>query len=221
MGENEILVKLKQAVIDLNQDAAMAAAKEAIEAGVEPLKAIEEGLQPGIEIIGDKFDKLECFLPELIGSANVFRAAVDVFEPEIAKSGISKHTSGIAVIGTVKGDIHKIGKDIVVLLLKTRGFEVHDLGEDVPASEFLKAAENFNADIVGLSALLNTTMPAQQDVINLFKEQGVREKYMLMVGGAPVTQEWADEIGADAYAKTAEEGVSIALKHMSENSDTN
>ena len=114
-----------------------------------------------------------------------------------------------------RGDIHKIGKDIVVLLLKTRGFEVHDLGEDVPASEFLKAAENFNADIVGLSALLNTTMPAQQDVINLFKEQGVREKYKLMVGGAPVTQEWADEIGADAYAKTAEEGVSIALTYMS------
>lgn len=221
MGENEILAKLKQAVIDLNQNAAVAAAKEAIAACVEPLKAIEEGLQPGIEIIGDKFDKLECFLPELIGSANVFRAAVDVFEPEIAKLGVSKHTSGIAVIGTVKGDIHKIGKDIVVLLLKTRGFEVHDLGEDVPASEFLKAAENFNANIVGLSALLNTTMPAQQDVINLFKEQGVREKYMLMVGGAPVSQEWADEIGADAYAKTAEEGVNIALKHMSENSDTN
>jgi trimethylamine corrinoid protein len=216
MGKNEILAKLKQAVIGLNQDAAVAAAKEAIAAGVAPLKAIEDGLQPGVEIIGDKFDKLECFLPELIGSAKVFRAAVDVLEPEIAKLGGSKHTSGIAVIGTVKGDIHKIGKDIVVLLLKTRGFEVHDLGEDVAASEFLKAAEKFNADIVGLSALLNTTMPAQQDVINLFKEQGVREKYILMVGGAPVTQEWADEIGADAYAKTAEEGVGIAQTYMSE-----
>jgi trimethylamine corrinoid protein len=216
MEENEILVKLKQAVIGLNQDAAVAAAKEAIAAGVAPLKAIEEGLQPGVEIIGDKFDKLECFLPELIGSAKVFRAAVDVLEPEIAKLGVSKHASGIAVIGTVKGDIHKIGKDIVVLLLKTRGFEVHDLGEDVPASEFLKAAENFKADIVGLSALLNTTMPAQQDVINLFKEQGVREKYAIIVGGAPVTQEWANEIGADAYAKTAEEGVSMALTYMAE-----
>lgn len=216
MGEKEVLAKLKQAVIDLNQDAAVAAAKEAIAAGVEPLKAIEEGLQPGVVIIGDKFDKLECFLPELIGSAKVFSAAVDVLEPEIAKVGVAKHTSGIAVIGTVKGDIHKIGKDIVVLLLKTRGFEVHDLGEDVPASEFLKAAQNFNADIVGLSALLNTTMPAQQDVINLFKEQGVRKKYMMIVGGAPVTQEWADEIGADAYAKTAEDGVSIALTYISE-----
>ena len=216
MEEKEVLIKLKQAVIDLNMDAAVAAAKASIAAGVEPLKAIEEGLQPGVEIIGDKFDKLECFLPELIGSAKVFRAAVDVLEPEIAKLGVTKHTSGIAVIGTVKGDIHKIGKDIVVLLLKTRGFEVHDLGEDVPASEFLKAAENFNADVVGLSALLNTTMPAQQDVINLFKEQGVREKYMMIVGGAPVTQDWANEIGADAYAKTAEDGVSIALAYISE-----
>ena len=117
-------------------------------------------------------------------------------------------------MGTVKGDIHKIGKDIVVLLLKTRGFNVIDLGEDIKASEFLKSALDHQADIIGLSALLNTTMPAQQDVINLFKEQGIRDDYVILVGGAPISQNWADEIGADGYAKTAEEAVKMALNFM-------
>jgi corrinoid protein of di/trimethylamine methyltransferase len=214
MGDHELLEKMSQAIIALDKEAAVAAAEEAIAANMSPLKAIEEGLQPGIQTVGDRFEAFECFLPELIGSAEAFKAAMDVLEPVIAKMSENQKSSGTVVMGTVKGDIHKIGKDIVVLLLKTRGFKVIDLGEDIPASEFLKAAQKHDADIIGLSALLNTTMPAQQEVIKLFSEEGIRGNFTIMVGGAPVSQKWADEIGADGYAKTAEEAVKVALDLM-------
>ena len=214
MGNAELFKKMEQAIIDLDKDAAVVAAKEALASGISPLEAIENGLQVGINTVGERFEAFECFLPELIGSADAFNAAMEVLEPEIAKMTENKKVSGVVVIGTVKGDIHKIGKDIVTLLLKTRGFKVIDLGEDVPASSFLKAVDEHNADIIALSALLNTTMPAQQDVIKLLTEQSVRSKYSIMVGGAPVTQEWADKIGADGYAKTAEEAVTLAQDLM-------
>jgi corrinoid protein of di/trimethylamine methyltransferase len=214
MGDHELLEKMSQAIIALDKEAAVAAAEEAVAANMSPLKAIEEGLQPGIQTVGDRFEAFECFLPELIGSAEAFKAAMDVLEPVIAKMSENQKSSGTVVMGTVKGDIHKIGKDIVVLLLKTRGFKVIDLGEDIPASEFLKAAQKHDADIIGLSALLNTTMPAQQEVIKLFSEEGIRGNFTIMVGGAPVSQKWADEIGADGYAKTAEEAVKVALDLM-------
>jgi len=214
MGDHELLEKMSQAIIALDKDAAVAAAEEAVAANMSPLKAIEEGLQPGIQTVGHRFEAFECFLPELIGSADAFKAAMDVLEPVIAKMSKNQKSSGTVVMGTVKGDIHKIGKDIVVLLLKTRGFKVIDLGEDISASGFLKAAKKHDADIIGLSALLNTTMPAQQEVINLFSEEGVRDNFTVMIGGAPVSQKWADEIGADGYAKTAEEAVKLALDLM-------
>ena len=214
MGDHELLEKMSQAIIALDKDAAIAAAEEAVAANMSPLKAIEEGLQPGIQTVGDRFEAFECFLPELIGSAEAFKAAMDVLEPVIAKMSENQKSSGTVVMGTVKGDIHKIGKDIVVLLLKTRGFKVIDLGEDIPASEFLKAAKKHDADIIALSALLNTTMPAQQEVIKLFSEEGIRDNFTIMIGGAPVSQKWADEIGADGYAKSAEEAVRLALDLM-------
>ncbi len=216
MEEQALLDKMSQAIIALDKDAAVEAAQEAVSCGMSPLKAIEEGLQPGIQTVGERFENFECYLPELIGSAEAFKAAMDVLEPLIAKLSENKETSGTVVMGTVKGDIHKIGKDIVVLLLKTRGFNVIDLGEDVAASEFLKAAQKYQADIIGLSALLNTTMPAQQEVIKLFKEQGIRDDYTIMVGGAPINQKWTDQIGADGYAKTAESAVKLALELMQE-----
>lgn len=214
MGEQELLERLTQAVIALDKEAAVSAANEAIAADISPLKAIEEGLQPGIQTVGDRFETFECYLPELIGSAETFKAAMDVLEPVIEKMSEDEKSSGTVVMGTVKGDIHKIGKDIVTLLLKTRGFKVIDLGENIAASEFLKAAQEYAADIIGLSALLNTTMPAQQEVIKLFSEEGVRNNYSIMVGGAPISQKWADEIGADGYAKTAEQAVKLAFELM-------
>ena len=214
MGEQALLEKMSQAVIALDKAAAVAAAEEAVSNGMSPLKAIEKGLQPGIQTVGERFEAFECFLPELIGSAEAFKAAMDVLAPVIAKMSEKQASSGTVVMGTVKGDIHKIGKDIVALLLKTRGFNVIDLGEDISASDFMRAAQKHNADIIGLSALLNTTMPAQQEVVRLLKEQGIRDDYAIMVGGAPVSQKWADEIGADGYAKTAEEAVNLALGLM-------
>lgn len=216
MGDQELLEKISQAIIALDKAAAVEAVQEAVSGGMPPLKAIEEGLQPGMKTVGERFETFECYLPELIGSAQAFKAAMDVLEPIIAKMSDNQVTSGTVIMGTVKGDIHKIGKDIVVLLLKTRGFNVIDLGDNIPASEFLKAAQKHNANIIGLSALLNTTMPAQQDVINLFKEQGIRDDYTIIVGGAPVSQKWADQIGADGYAKTAEGAVILALELMKE-----
>lgn len=214
MGDQALLEKMSQAIIALDKDAAIEAVEAAISEGMSPLKAIEEGLQPGIKTVGERFETFECYLPELIGSAQAFTAAMDVLEPIIAQMSDNQKNNGTVVMGTVKGDIHKIGKDIVVLLLKTRGFNVIDLGENIPASEFLKAAQKHNANIIGLSALLNTTMPAQQEVINLFKEQGIRDDYTIMVGGAPISQKWADQIGADGYAKTAEEAVKLAFDLM-------
>ena len=214
MGNNELLQKMSQAIIDLNKDVVVSTVEEGLAAGLSPLEMIEGGLQVGINTVGDRFESFECFLPELIGSAEAFNAAMEILEPIIAKMSGDKETSGIVIMGTVKGDIHKIGKDIVTLLLKTRGFEVIDLGEDVPASKFLEAADKNSADIIALSALLNTTMPAQQDMIKLLTEQEVRSRYSIMVGGAPVTQDWAEEIGADGYAKTAEEAVRLAQDLM-------
>jgi corrinoid protein of di/trimethylamine methyltransferase len=214
MEERELLDKLTRAIIALDKEAAVAAVNEAVAADMSPLKAIEEGLQPGMQTVGDRFEAFELYLPELIGSAEAFKAAMDVLEPIIVKMSEDHKSSGTVVMGTVKGDIHKIGKDIVTLLLKTRGFHVVDLGENIAASQFLKAAQENDADIIGLSALLNTTMPAQREVIKLFSEEGVRRNYRIMVGGAPVSQAWADEIGADGYAKTAEQAVKLALELM-------
>ena len=218
MDAKEIVAQLKDAILAIDEDRAISTARQAVEEGVDPLLAIEEGLQPGIQVIGEKFERLECFLPELMQAANAFKAAMDILEPEIVKQGAVQERRGVVVLGTVKGDIHKIGKDIVALLLKTRGFEVHDLGEDVPASGFMRAAMQHKADIIGLSALLNTTMAEQQEVVDLLREEELRDRYMVMLGGAPVSQAWADEIGADAYAQTAEEGVKLALQYMADKS---
>jgi trimethylamine corrinoid protein len=216
MDPKAIVARLKEAIVAIDEDRAVNTAQQAVTEGIDPLMAIEEGLQAGIQVIGDKFERLECFLPELMQAAKAFKAAMDVLEPEIAKQGAVQERRGVVVVGTVKGDIHKIGKDIVALLLKTRGFEVHDLGEDVPASGFMRAAMQHKADIIGLSALLNTTMTEQQEVLDLLREEDLRDRYMVILGGAPVSQAWADEIGADAYAQTAEEGVNLALQYMAD-----
>jgi corrinoid protein of di/trimethylamine methyltransferase len=160
--------------------------------------------------IGDKFNLGECFLPELIRAGNTFNAAIKILEPAITNSGKGKKQTGVVVLGTVTGDVHKIGKEILGMLMRTRGFVVHDLGEDVSLSTFVEKAEALNADIIAMSALLTTTMPAQKEVIDFLKEKGIRDNFKVMVGGGPVSQEWADEIGADGYSETAEAAVKLA-----------
>ena len=216
MKKEELFQNLFDAVVEMNVQKGKDAATLLIKENYNPLEGIENGLSKGMKVIGEKFNKLEIFLPELMMAAGVFNAAMTILKPHISSDSKSKRTrNGIVLIGTVKGDIHKIGKDIVAMMLETGGFEVHDLGEDVSTSTFIEEAEKTNADIIALSSLLTTTMAAQKDLVDILKEIGQREKYLVMIGGAPISQKWADEIGADIYGEDAEKAVSLALEFMS------
>ncbi len=215
MGREEIFEDLFRAIVDLDEDKGREAANKLVKEKLDPLEGIEKGLFRGMNEIGDRFEKLEIYLPELIMAGDVFNAAVEILGPEILARGKSIEKKGTVVIGTAKGDIHEIGKDIVAMLLKTAGFEVHNIGKDVPISTFLQEAEKVKADIIGVSSLLTTTMLGQKDLIDILKAAGIRDEYIVMVGGGPVTQSWADKIGADGYGKTAKDAVSVALELMS------
>ena len=210
--KTELLNKLQLAIIEGDAEEAKQAAQRCLDAGIPPLAAIETGLRDGLRIVGERFEVLEVFLPEMIMSAEAGTAAMEVLEPALAAAGQIATSPGTVVIGTAKGDIHTIGKDILSMLLKLAGFKVYDLGEDVAATTFMEEARKLKADIIAISALMTSTMPGQRDVVNLLKDVGQRDKYAVMVGGAPVTQEWADKIGADAYSETAAGGVMHALR---------
>lgn len=212
MKKEEIFEDLLRAVVDLDEEKGKRVGVELIEEKINPIEGIEKGLSKGMKIIGEKFNKSEIYLPEMIMAADVFGSVMEILKPHISAEGLDKMKRGTVVIGTVKGDIHAIGKDIVAMLLETAGFTVHNLGEDVATSAFIKEARKVKADIIGLSSLLTTTMPSQKDVIDILKETGERDKYTIIVGGAPTSQDWADEIGADGYGETAERAVSLALE---------
>jgi trimethylamine corrinoid protein len=184
-------------------DMALAAetAKKGLGEGIDPLELIDQGFIPGINKVGDMFDVGTLFLPELILSANAMQTATDIINAAIPEN--DRQVQGRFLIGTVEGDVHDIGKTIVVSLLKASGFEVKDLGRDVPTDRFIKEADDFKADIIGSSSLLTTTMPAQKKLEEELKKAGLKERYKTMVGGAPVTQRWADRIGADGFAENA------------------
>ena len=186
-------------------DAALAVemAKKGLSEGIDPLELINQGFIPGINKVGDMFD-----VGTLILSANAMQNAADIINAAIPES--DRQTQGRFLIGTVEGDVHDIGKTIVVSLLKASGFEVKDLGRDVSTDRFIKEAEDFKADIIGTSSLLTTTMPAQQKLEEELKKAGLKERYKTMVGGAPVTQRWANKIGADAFAENASTCVKLA-----------
>jgi corrinoid protein of di/trimethylamine methyltransferase len=173
---------------------------------------VNKGLVKGLDIIGEQYENDEIFLPELMMAANTFQAAMGILEPRIAEKGQSREIKGVVVLGTVKGDIHKIGKDILILLMRNTGYDVQDLGEDVDLFTFIETAKKVNADAIGLSALLTSTLSGQKDVIDALKQNGLREKYIVMVGGGAVTPEWAESIGADLYGENAQ----IAVRKLSE-----
>jgi corrinoid protein of di/trimethylamine methyltransferase len=214
MKKEEIFKNLFDAIVEIDLQKGKDAATLLIKENCDPLEGIENGLSKGMKVIGEKFSKLEIYLPELMLAAGVFNAAMAILKPHITSDSKSTR-KGTVLIGTVKGDIHKIGKDIVAMMLETGGFEVHDIGEDVSTSTFIEEAEKVNADIIALSSLLTTTMAAQKDLIDILKEIGQREKYLIMIGGAPISQKWTDEIGADIYGEDAERAVSLALEFMS------
>ncbi len=191
-------------------DAATAAdlARRGLDEGIEPLILLDQGFVPGINEVGDLFSKGKLFIPGLIKSAAAMEKATEIINAAIPQE--AEIVQGKIVLGTVQGDVHDIGKTIVVALFKANGFEVLDLGRDVPNDRIIEAAEKFGADIIGTSTLLTTTMALQKELEEDLKKAGLREKYKTIIGGAPVTQRWADRIGADAYAHDASDGVQKA-----------
>ncbi len=197
-------------VVAGTQDDTLAATRDALAAGVEPLAIIDHGLVPGIRDVGERFQCGEYFLPNLIASARAMTGAMKVLEPELRARQQTVTRLGTVVIGTVKGDIHEIGKSLVATMLSANGFAVHDLGVDVSVERFLAAVREHSANLVGMSALLTTTMSNQRKVIDALKAEGLRDSVKVMVGGAPVTEQWARDIGADGYAEDAIGAVVLA-----------
>jgi len=211
---NITLSAMRQSIIDGAPDTAASLAQQAVAAGVSPLDAINDGYVPGMHEVGQQFAKGQMFLPDMMASAEAMRAAMAVLDPELKKQGTERPLAGTVVLGTTKGDIHEIGKILVGTLLTAHGFRVHDLGVDVPGDRFADKAREFNADIVGVSALLTTTMRNQRGVIEALEKSGLRSQVKIMVGGAPVTRRWAEEIGADGYARDAMSAVDLARELM-------
>jgi corrinoid protein of di/trimethylamine methyltransferase len=212
MMSQEILDQIAQSLVDGDPDATFSLTQQAMSAGLEPLKIIREGLMPGMNTVGELFGSGEYFLPDLIIAADGMKKAMTLLEPELAARKESLETPGVVVIGTVKGDIHEIGKSLVATMLSANGFQVHDLGVDVPVATIVDKVRETNASLVGLSALLTTTMTMQREVVKALKEAGLRDQVKVMVGGAPVTRGWAEEIGADGYAEDAMGAVALARK---------
>jgi len=204
--------ELRRTVLSYDVEGAMLAAKKAVEVGVDPLKAIEEGLAQGIKEVGNKFGKGEIFLPELVMAAEAMKKALEVLEPELKRKKKERKTLGRVLLGTVAGDIHSIGKTIVAAMLTANGFEVYDLGEDVPTEKFVEKVRELKPDLLGLSALLTTTLPAQGVVIETLKREGLRKTLKVIIGGAPASKEWAEKIGADGYGANAVEAVQVSKK---------
>ncbi|MCX8170172.1 MAG: corrinoid protein [Candidatus Methanomethyliaceae archaeon] len=209
MQKEELIDKIKEAIINIQNELALEYTKEAINAGVNPQEIISNSIVRGLEIIGEKFEKGEYFLSELIAAGEISKQIISILSPILRASGASEKKLGRVVIGTVRGDIHDIGKNIVAMLLDIAGFEVIDLGADVPPEKFVDAILTHNPDIVAMSALLTVTMPEMKCVIEELKKENLRERVKVIIGGAPVTREYAEEIGADGYGENAFEGVTI------------
>ena len=207
----EMFDKLAEAVIKGETNNAETLAKEALEKGLDPLQCIAEGLTKGIQKVGELFASGEYFLPQLITAANAMKTPLDILEPALVGEQ-AREVVGTIVLGTVEGDLHEIGKTLVGTMLTANGFKVIDIGVDKPASEFIDAVKESGANLVGASALLTTTMIRQENLIGALKDAGLREQVMVMVGGAPVTESYAKQIGADGYAENAISAVDLAMR---------
>jgi corrinoid protein of di/trimethylamine methyltransferase len=203
---------MAQSIIDGDSDAAVALAQQAVASGLDPLGAITQGFVMGVNQVGEAFAKGDAFLPELVMAGEAMKAAVSTLEPEMQKRGLQRTMLGKVVLATVEGDIHEIGKSLVGTMLSASGFQVYDMGVDVPTAKIIAKAKEVDADIVGLSALLTTTMVKQKEVIEELDKQGLRKKIKVMVGGAPVTRDWVQKIEADGYSEDAIGAVGVAKK---------
>jgi trimethylamine corrinoid protein len=212
MNNEEFLNSVRKAIEEGNKDDAVQLAQRAISEKMDLNDVIEKGYIQGIQKVGKLWEEGEYFLPELIMSAECMKAAMQIMQPELEKAQIDVRSAGKIVIGTVEGDIHDIGKNLVASILSANGFDVVDLGADVNLETFIEKAEEVNANLICLSALLTTTMTGQKKLIELLKEKGLYGRFKVMVGGAPVNQKWADDIGADGYSENALTAVGAAKK---------
>ena len=206
-----ILNELENSVKNLEQEAAVEAAKKALAAGLSPVDAIEMGLAKGLREVGDKFARKEMFVVELIYAAEIMNGAIKILEPELKKSKEKRNVLAHVVLGTVAGDIHDIGKNLVRIMFEASGFEVHDIGKDAPTDSFIKSSKEFGASIVGASSLMTTTVAVQKDVVDALRASGDNAHFM--VGGAAVTDSWAKEIGG-VYASDAMTAVVMAKQFV-------
>jgi len=207
-----IIDQLRNAIIDFDADKAKEVAKAGLAGGMDALDLVNRGIRGALEMMGERFSSGSIFLPELMLAAQAADAAVSVLEPEILKKGSSTDKLGRVLMATVAGDIHDIGKNIVALVLKSAGFDVFDIGVDKKSEEILEAAKKHQVDVIGLSALLTTTIPRMKDMMDLLQESGLRSKFKVVVGGAPVTQEFSNLIGADGYGADAPRAVEVTKR---------
>lgn len=215
MSSEAVYSELVNAVLSFDSDKVLETTRKALDLGLGPGDIIENGLGKGLKIVGEKFEKCEIWLMHLVAAAEAAqRAIVELLEPEILKRKEVRKSLGKVVIGTVAGDIHDIGKNIIRALLTAAGFEVHDLGKDIPVKDFINKVKETDANILATSALLTSTAPVQKDIVDALKKEGLRKKIKVMVGGAAVSAEWAEEIGADGYAPNAAAAVELAKRLM-------
>jgi len=215
MAEVEELYKqMAQSIIDGEAEQAVALAQKSIELQISPLDTITKGFVPGVSYIGEQFGKGEAFLPELVMAGEAMKAAIAALEPELLKLGQSREVLGRVVLATVEGDIHEIGKTLVGTMLSASGFEVYDIGVDAPADKIIGKAIEVNADLIGMSALLTTTMVRQREVIEELDKEGLRPRIKVFVGGAPITKDWAEKIKADGTSEDAVGAVKLAKQLM-------
>jgi len=211
-SKSEVIENLRKAVLDLDVDRVKAASQEAVRLGIDPIEAIDDGLGKGVRTIGDKFAAGEAFLTELVMAGEAMKAGVEVLRPVLLQRKLQRKSTGIVVIGTVRGDIHDIGKNIVAVMLEAAGFEVNDLGVDVAPGDFLNRTRESKAQIVAMSALLTVTTPEQKNTVQAIEKAGIRKNVKIAVGGAAVTPEWAREIGAEGYSDNAVDAVELFKK---------
>lgn len=213
MDREMILKAAAESIIESDEDKALEVLTKADEAGINPVELLSEGFSAGMGELGDQFGRGEIFLPELIFATEVMKVVTEKIESKLESKDTQK--KGVMVIGTVAGDVHDIGKGIVASLVKTNGIEVHDLGREVPAEEFIAKAIEYKADFIGSSALLTTTMTEQKKIEDLLNASELKDNTKTLVGGAPVTKRWAERIGADAYCEDASEAVKVLVSWLS------
>ncbi len=214
MAQGDVLSAISGAVQQGDDEACVAATRQALSMGLPPLTIINDGLTAGIKIVGEKFGTGEMFLPELMMAMKTMKEGIKIVDPELKKAKVEQKSLGKVIIGTVRGDIHDIGKNIVASMIELSGFSVVDLGINVPAETFVKKAVEEKADVVGLSAMLTTTMQEQHTVVKALAAAGLRPKVKVVIGGAPVSEKWAREIGVDGHGANAELAVQLVRRLM-------